>query len=205
LTSRSSKSEHNQDFNWPKGKEKVLAPSNDYRANFDLENDPERRLSLMVSGYKEAAEVLISEAKTPWQKNTLIFPILHSYRHFLELGLKQIVLLFGGDVGVEPNWKEHSLTRQWKKVQEILQEFGVETDADADGKVNRAIEQFNAVDNKSMTFRYSYDPSGNPLDLALSQIDVFRLSRDMDALYNYFSGTIGYLGSSQDATGYHDL
>ncbi|AXT35316.1 hypothetical protein D1820_10190 [Phaeobacter sp. LSS9] len=187
-------------FNWPKGKGKTFGPSNDFHSNIELTADPSKRLSLMVSGYKEAADALIAGLSSPWQQNTQIYLILHLYRHFLELSLKEIVLWFGEDVQVNPDWRSHSLTVQWKKVREIMEGFGVEGDPNADGKVNSVIEQFNGVDHDSTAFRYSTKPSGEPIDLSVKLIDVVRLSRDMDELYNYFQGTVGYLSSLQSAS-----
>ncbi|UWQ41784.1 hypothetical protein K3718_01450 [Leisingera aquaemixtae] len=187
-------------FNWPKGKERTFGPSSNYQSNIELEADPSRRLSLMAHGYKEAADTLIAGLSSPWQKNTQIYPILHLYRHFLELSLKEIVLWFGKDVQVDPDWTSHSLTTQWKKVRKIMEGFGVEGDQNADGKVNSVIEQFNGIDRDSTAFRYSIGRSGEPTELRVKHIDIVRLSRDMDALYNYFQGTVGYLDSLQSAS-----
>ncbi|KXF90324.1 hypothetical protein [Phaeobacter inhibens] len=187
-------------FNWPKGKGETFGRNRDVHSNIELTADPSRRLSLMVSGYKEAADSLIAGLTSPWQQNTQVYPILYLYRHFLELSLKEIVLWFGSDVQVDPDWRSHSLVKQWQKVRKIMEEFGVQGDTNADKKVNSVIEQFNGVDQDSKAFRYSTQSSGEPMELRVKDIDVVRLSRDMDELYNYFQGTVGYLDSLQSAS-----
>ncbi|MCI5098870.1 hypothetical protein [Phaeobacter italicus] len=184
-------------FNWPKGRGETFSQNPDAQSNIELTADPSKRLSLMVRGYKEAADSLVARLTSPWQQNTQVYPILYLYRHFLELSLKEIVHLFGKDVQVNPDWMSHSLVTQWQKVQKIVEEFGVQGDTNADRKVNSVIEQFNGVDQDSTAFRYATRPSGEPMKLKVESIDIVRLSRDMDELYNYFQGTVGYLGFLQ--------
>jgi hypothetical protein len=49
------------------------------------------RWCLYAAGYKRAAELLIQQVRTTYEANTLIFPIIFLYRHYVEVTLKEII------------------------------------------------------------------------------------------------------------------
>ena len=57
-------------------------------------------------------------------RDTLVFPIIFNYRHFLEISLKYLLATYGSRVGIEPNWRSHDLAKLWGSVLEMLDRYG---------------------------------------------------------------------------------
>jgi len=47
--------------------------------------------SIYADGFRRAAELLIANVKSTYERNTVIFPILALYRQYVELTLKEII------------------------------------------------------------------------------------------------------------------
>ena len=80
-----------------------------------------------MEGYKTAADELVEQAlgaKNVGRLDTFIFPILFLYRHFIELELKWIFLVYSdGDSPVKKSVLDkvkHNLMKIWKETKPIL-------------------------------------------------------------------------------------
>ena len=59
------------------------------------------RLVLMMDGYKAAADTLVEKTKSSLaDQDSLVFPIVFNYRHFIELNLKYLIAMYGPFVGI---------------------------------------------------------------------------------------------------------
>ena len=71
----------------------------------------------MTDGYKTAADLMVAAAgQDRLTRDTLVFPIIFNYRHFLEISLKYLLATYGPNVDIESNWRSHDLATLWGSV-----------------------------------------------------------------------------------------
>jgi hypothetical protein len=96
---------------WPEAGDRLLSPGYD---TFLAEGADERSFRLL-RGYKRAGDVLVQSALTHrYDRDSLVFPALFNYRHYIELALKAIVEEHGTFAGVALGTKNHELPELWK-------------------------------------------------------------------------------------------
>lgn len=145
-----------------KGDDKLFVEAKDSWMNACLGwyHDP---TELYIVGYKEAGDSLVnSVADRSGAADSLIFPIVFLYRHYIELRLKS--LLHDGHrlLDIEHKQKsEHHLSKLWPKVRNILVELWPDGNKDDLAALDNLINQFEQVDPSSTTFRYPKDFEGN--------------------------------------------
>ena len=139
------------------------------------------------------------QATHRFDRSTLVYPIIFTYRQFLELSLKYLIATFGYTVGVEANWSTHSLSELWKRFVDVLDGYGVSDPGGADAVVAEIVAEFAKVDPNSFAFRYPVDRKGVAIPLSQEQLDLVVLADVMTAAENYFTGCDGYLDSLQSA------
>lgn len=129
-------------------------------ACLDWYHDP---TELYIVGYKEAGDSLVnSVADRRGTADSLIFPLVFLYRHYIELRLKS--LLHDGHRLLDKEYKqksEHQLSKLWPKVRDILVEVWPDGNKDDLTALDSLINQFEKVDPRSTTFRYPKDLDGN--------------------------------------------
>jgi len=144
---------------------------------------------MVASSYKHAGDVLCRLLEDNPEKS-LIFPMLFCYRHFMEVGIKDLLLLAGVDLQavlqnkqLEPDLEPAPETKKKKKknphslviFHQALDEYLLEkVKTTAIGKktsVRKELEhmrkwaaRMNKVDSKSDRFRYSEDKKSHPYD-----------------------------------------
>ncbi|EWH01485.1 hypothetical protein [Halomonas sp. BC04] len=145
-----------------KGDDQLFIEAEDWWMNacLDWYHDP---TELYIVGYKEAGDSLVnSVADRSGSADSLIFPIVFLYRHYIELRLKS--LLHDGNrlLDIEHKQKsEHQLSKLWSKVRDILVELWPDGSKDDLVAFDSLINQFEKVDPRSTTFRYPKDFDGN--------------------------------------------
>ncbi len=134
-----------------------------------------------INGYYEAAEVLIEEALSLEAENkshNLFYPICYSYRHYIELHLKTIIVdleklymlseelgfLKNGNLLEENRVSEklhetHSLDKLLKYTEERVF-FTQVNDEEFPKEIAKYIRQFHEKDKSGQSFRYSKGTSG---------------------------------------------
>jgi len=132
-----------------------------------------------IRGSREAAQKLFQSIETTLDRNTLVYPIVFNYRHYLELQLKSICTSLNYYVTskalleCEKGLKKiildnHCLEAIWGKVKYLKTQLNPE---DRDfifnpkldlGKVDQCVKEFSSIDPKSFAFRYATDREGNP-------------------------------------------
>ena len=106
---------------WPEAGDRLLSPGRD---TFLAESADERRFRLL-RGYKRAGDILVQNALTQrYDRDSLIFPALFNYRHYIELALKAIVEEHGAFAGVALGVKNHKLPELWELFTAVAEAFG---------------------------------------------------------------------------------
>ena len=154
----------------------------------------------MTDGYKTAGDLMIEAASQDRSlRDTLVFPIIFNYRHFLEISLKYLLATYGATVGIEPNWHTHHLEMLWGSVLEMLDKYGTSDPDDADSIVGGIILEFAKIDPDSYAYRYSVDRKGKPLPLTQNDLHLPTLADVMNSVSSYFDGCDGYLDNLHGA------
>jgi hypothetical protein len=135
---------------WPEAGDRLLSPGRD---SFLAEGAAERNYRLLL-GYKRAGDMLIQNALAErYDRDSLIFPALFNYRHYIELALKAIIEDHGAFAGVSLGSKNHKLPELWQLFVKIATAFGNDcSDAEAVA-VGGCIDEFATVDVSSTAFR----------------------------------------------------
>jgi hypothetical protein len=110
-------------------------------------------------GYKRAADMLIERVQKEqitFDINTLVFPIVFLYRHYLELRLKSIIKEGYAIEGqaVPEKHMHHDLSRLWNKANELRIKAKVEIEEKDQKFVRSCLDEFSKIDPFSQAFRY---------------------------------------------------
>jgi len=188
------------EFRWPRKGDAPFAEASEPLDNALIASDERSRLVLMTDGYKQAGDLMVRQTlDEPSRRDFLVFPILFSYRHFLELSLKYMLSVFGPHVAVEPNWTTHELAPLAKSFFEMLDNFGTPDPDEADAVVANIIAEFAKIDPRSYSNRYPVDTKGRPLPITQAALDLSNLADVMEGVAGYFSGCDGYLSELLNA------
>jgi len=80
---------------------------------------------MMMAGYKKAADLMVERAaRSQPDRDALVYPIIFSYRQFIELSLKYLTTTYGHTVGIDAIWNSHDLGMLWKTFMKILTGYG---------------------------------------------------------------------------------
>ena len=170
-----------------------LFQDGDSRVNDPL---PMARESYIV-GFREAARILAENCHSTLNRNTLVYPIVFSYRHYLELRLKSILpklnFYITSNAAIDDEaikkfvFDKHNLDALWGKIKYLKGQlssndhrcfFDPKLEID---KVDRVIKEITAIDKESFAFRYAYDKSGNPsIPEEIQNINVENFIEKMD-------------------------
>ena len=166
----------------PKAGDRLLSPGRD---SFLAEGAAERNYRLL-RGYKRSGDVLIQKALAErYDRDSLIFPAIFNYRHYIELALKAIIAEHGAFAGVTLGSKNHKLPKLWQLFVKIATAFGNDCSDAATVAVGACIDEFVAVDASSTAFRYAcYLNGGTPL--LPSNLDLVNLHDAMNGIENFF-------------------
>lgn len=132
-------------------------------------------------------------------RDGLIYPALFSFRHYLELTMKDSLNHFASSEKVVPEVqaREHNLKILWKA---LLPYIGKGEEVDI---MQKLIFEVNNVDSTSETFRYPYevDEYGNKRLPHIDQTrlnDVVKLKRVMLKMYRFMDGINGLAHDSNN-------
>lgn len=132
-------------------------------------------------------------------RDGLIYPALFSYRHYLELILKETLNLFecSDHLVKEVINREHSLAKLWNKLSPHIDE-GEDKDI-----VRNLVFELNSVDPKGELYRYPYEigDDGNKLTSSLPSglYEIKTLKETMIKVYRFLDGinSLAYEYSNQ--------
>lgn len=151
-----------------------------------------------ADGFKEAAQALVEAVqRNDGYADTLVFPIVFCYRHYLELTLKTIVRyaqacghVSAPAAAVTDALNGHFLHTLWALVLEALQHCPV---IPTDQRIVRAslrIDEWNQHDPASFAYRYSRSKKGTKRVLPAGgpQLDLVQFREGMDDLADTLNG-----------------
>ncbi|MDN4636477.1 hypothetical protein QCD73_08155 [Bacillus sp. PsM16] len=122
---------------------------------------PIRQMDIIAIGYKQAADNLVQNCienpRLLKSKDSQVYPILFLYRHYLELRLKQIHLVYNENS--DPKKLNHSLLENWRKAKPVIEKvFKKEKNVDeVIQAMENYIQEFAEKDDHSYVFRYSFE------------------------------------------------
>lgn len=122
------------------------------------------RWSLYASGYKEAADALVTKVEErSTNQDTFVYPVLFLYRQYLELQLKMMVRVLRHlqDIGQDFP-KGHKIDVLWNEAERLLRQTYPDESTVELVETGRLIHEFAHVDPLSTAFRYPVDKDGNP-------------------------------------------
>lgn len=123
-----------------------------------LDNPASNKFFLYSEGYKEAGKRLYEVSKeSSFYKNLLVYPMVFSYRQFIELRLKELIIMgykyldmHGSDF---PN--THNILELWRIYREnILPSIDNTIEKDILDNIEKIINEFHNEDPLSFAYRY---------------------------------------------------
>jgi len=141
---------------------KLFKADSDWKNNACL-NFTEDRWDLYAEGYKKASDLLVTHIQiNQVDQDFLVYPIVFNYRQYLELKLKDILLVAQkvfNKTFILPI--HHDINMIWKDVREIIEQNWSDTPKKDLNQVGKLINEFSNADKISMAFRYPIDKSGD--------------------------------------------
>ncbi|MCY3731169.1 MAG: hypothetical protein OXF98_07485 [Rhodospirillaceae bacterium] len=188
------------EFRWPTQGDKAFVASASSSENTNIDESGHSRLVLMTDGYKKAGDLMVEAAagRDRLARDTLVFPIIFNYRHFLEISLAT----YGQAVGIAPNWRSHDLATLWGSVLEMLDRYGTVDPDEADPVVGEIILEFAKIDPNSYAYRYPVDRQGRLLSVPQGDLHLPTLADVMNGVSGYFDGCDAYLNNLQSTGDY---
>lgn len=163
--------------------------------------NPANKFFLYSQGYKEAGKQLYEYCvNNPFYWNSLIYPLIFNYRQFIELRLKELIIMGYNLIEEEKDFADcHSLSKLWYTYRnEILVDIEP-IDQDILNNVERIISQFNTEDPKSMCFRYPVTTAPNRQEsLNRNTIDIDNFKNVIDKLIYFFDWQWDLISHYQD-------
>ncbi|MGD0867239.1 MAG: hypothetical protein ABSA49_16980 [Rhizomicrobium sp.] len=167
---------------WPQAGDQLFRPGRD---SFLAKHKAERNYRIR-RGYKQAGDILIYSALTDrCVRDSVIFPAIFNYRHYIEIALKTIIEDHGEFAGVAIGSRNHKLPELWQLFLGIATAFGNDCSDTATIAVGKCIDEFNVVDDRSTAFRYSDDLRGGTPPLP-EDLDLLGLRDAMTGIENFF-------------------
>ena len=184
----------NLEYRWPKKGDRLLRRSEDWDRGVEFSKHPVSRHVHLWQGYMRAGAGLIelcTQDGYEHERHFVIYPILFNYRHGLELAMKWIVVMYGGE-GIQGIDEDHNLWKLWKRCRAIVEQYEPNDD-DADEVVEQIIKDFHDLDKAGITFRYGWSNDGKEIKLPNDMVDLENIRDVMDGVAGYFDGTDGWL------------
>lgn len=151
-----------------------------------------------TGSYKDAADRLV-ESIERCELDSLVYPIMFLYRHYLELQLKSLLRNFYLLHGIQCSChqKTHDLVELWRRVRPRIEKMYPQ-DTEDNKHIEARIKEFNQIDPKSLAFRYPEDIGGNPSFESVPQqyrgyINLFRVRGIVEDMHERLRGMNEYL------------
>ncbi len=179
---------------FPKGENSLFRPGKNFHLNACVGvNGGPYDLHDYANGYFDSGEILIERIRENESRvDILVYPLVFTYRHALELSIKYLAErlppLFGVSVKIEST---HNLTDNWDKVRVFMERF-LEVSEDESGKehiqmVDQVVKDFVQIDPFGQTFRFPETKGGKPHLLNTNIINVEVVGDSMVCVRNVFS------------------
>ncbi len=146
--------------------------------------------SLYASGYKDAADALVTKVEErSTNQDTFVYPVLFLYRQYLELQLKMMVRTLRHLQGIGRDFpKGHKIDVLWTEAEKLLRKAFPEQSTVELVETGRLIHEFAHVDPLSTAFRYPVDNDGNPSLPGIKYINLRNVREVMDKIAMLLDG-----------------
>lgn len=142
----------------------------------------------LKEGYKKSADDLVDIALNKGAENRIdvldmyIFPVMHSYRHSIEVSLK---LIFNRAYGKIPSGG-HNLLDIWdKSISKVIDDLKLNVEKDDLKEIRNLIEELQGQDSKADVWRYLMNTKGSLYFTKWKYIDYKNLKETIDYLFNF--------------------
>ncbi len=146
--------------------------------------------STYAEGFKALADMGVDRALQGDPIDRTVYPIIFCYRQYLELRLKELIVIAGKllDQNVtRPN--NHNLVQLWTMVRPLLEKVWKDTDLKRElDWIARVVTAFAEVDPLSDAFRYPVDKTGNASLSDMETINVKHLRIVIDEVAPTLNG-----------------
>jgi len=166
------------------GRDDLFGPREDWNLNACL-NFSADEWDLYAQGFRRAAERIckaVIESRGD-KIDSLVYPVLSLYRHYLELRIKHIVSLSHellGRPGSPP--LNHKLPGIWATAEENLAIVAAELDSRDIARVRIALTAFQKLDPHATAFRYPIDKKGDQSLPNIMHINLGRVFEELSAV-----------------------
>lgn len=165
-------------------------------------NDTASQFYDYISGYREAADVLVMNAMIRGNKSDRdesIFPICFLYRQYLELSLKDMYLYYSADTDDERSRymknTTHNLCHIWENkivpmIKPLLEEqYQIEEFETVEGY----IKEFQSLDADSYVFRYPIKKDRKQYHTSSRKVNILGLMNKMNKVEYFFAHNAAFL------------
>lgn len=171
---------------WPQKGDILFKPAPDWWNNARV-NFLHDHWETYVDGYKRAGDVLVEHVKNMRSdQDTLVYPIVFLYRHYIELRLK--IIFMDGKQFVEDKKEfpaHHDIVNLWGECKKIIVKVFVDDPIKDLNAVEKCIKEFAKIDPSSESFRYPINKQGYPTLSALSHINLRNLSEVISRIASF--------------------
>ena len=173
-------------------------PWPDENSHVFLRGEPSRRVAWIpkdpaqwhryACGYKEAAE-RVYESWVALSDDSLVFPIVFLYRHYVELRLKELLQSAERYLDLPREWQSnHKIGELWGCLNQLLpQIFPDEPEADLQN-AGRLVRELAQGDPLSFHFRYPESKDGRQHLENLERLDIVSFADAMRRLSAFLDG-----------------
>ena len=143
-----------------------------------------------AEGFFEAGHVAVQSVEASTAKiDLLVYPIAFSYRHGIELMLKQLIHMLNLILADDGNPRKiHNMEGSWKEVQRLTDKIDDDLiEPEAVARVGELVGHFNDIDPTGQVFRYPEDVRNNRhlTEHKLINVEVLRdQMKEMQELLN---------------------
>jgi hypothetical protein len=175
-----------ENWDWPRKGDRLFQGGADWKNNACLSFDGYSP-DIVAEGYKRLADLGVEHIKTTrLYQDWFVFPIVFTYRQYIELRLKEIIRQ-GRELGMSCRYKfDHDLPQLWATARRVLREQYPNSPIEALDHTERLILEFNTIDPKATTFRYAENPT--PDLLSVEHINLRNLAEVMDRIATLLDG-----------------
>ena len=163
------------------------------------------RSEFYILGYKKAADILVNHVlSTGCDQDTLVYPIVFLYRHYLELLVKNIIENGAKYLDTEEKPQtNHYLDTLWSKAKAIINKIWEEGESSQELEIDHYIAEFIEIDKSSQAFRYHKNKEGKEFLELIEIINIQHFSDCINKISIYLEGVSAaiyhYLETQKDS------
>lgn len=148
-------------------------------------------------GYKDAADIIVNDAIEKSELHTfqvpyIVFPVVFLYRQYIELRLKETIVLgtqLKGETHGLSKYHHHRINEIWRDARPYIEAESLNGPRDSLDALDACIKEFNLIDPEGMAFRYPVDKKGNPHLPEWTVINLRHLKETMEKIGNLLDDT----------------